>query len=293
MGRVTRRRSRQTDRRRISRNNRRRVSRRISRRKNRTRKTRKTRKTSRQMKRSKRNNRTNRQTDRRRNKRKHNNNKQRGGRQYTLKIVDRETLRPYINRRESLPLNTYVHTKYENSNKRYARAIFIRLDTKLLEKDHYVFRRQNGSEMILQLGNEEVFKQCIFERYHDAGNLEEKLVISHHSLKGCSDIDLEQYKQMLRDEKAVMMDGTYIYSGDKEYAFRERATLKGTSFAALDFNLTPPPSECPICGEIIEENLYTTGCNHTYHTFCIDQWMATCLSQEQEGSCPICRAPIT
>jgi len=282
MRRVSRRRSRQTERRRI---NKKRVSRRISRRKNRTRKTRKTRKT-RQMKRSKRNNRTNRQTDRRRNKRKHNNNKQRGGGKYTLEIVDRETLRSYINRKESLPLNTYVHTRNENAKKKYARAIFIRLDRKLMGKDHYVFRRQNGSEMILQLGNDEVFKQCVFERYHAEGNLEVKLVVSHHSLKGCSDIDLKQYEQMLRDEEAVMMDGTSIYTDDGQHAFRDRS-LRGTSFAALDFHLSPPPPGCPICMGDIIDNMHTTECNHVFHSTCLNTW------KNENNTCPICRAEIT
>ena len=99
---------------------------------------------------------------------------------------------------------------------------------------------------------------------------------------------------MLRDEVAVMMDDTYIYINDEEYSFRERVTLRGTSFAELeDFNLTPPLPECSICREIIEDNLHTTACNHTYHRSCIDMWIATQVGKQQDPSCPICRAELT
>lgn len=44
--------------------------------------------------------------------------------------------------------------------------------------------------------------------------------------------------------------------------------------------------DCPICLEIIENNVFTTYCNHLFHKECINKW----LSKTQ--NCPYCRSII-
>ena len=42
-------------------------------------------------------------------------------------------------------------------------------------------------------------------------------------------------------------------------------------------------NECPICLDIMDKNLITTECNHTFHKECFDIWCS------YKNSCPLCR----
>jgi len=45
--------------------------------------------------------------------------------------------------------------------------------------------------------------------------------------------------------------------------------------------------ECSICyGKINKNTLYTSECNHAFHTTCIETWL------ERDNSCPLCRSEL-
>lgn len=52
-----------------------------------------------------------------------------------------------------------------------------------------------------------------------------------------------------------------------------------------------PDEVCSICLGIIENDKYTTECNHNFHTKCLGAWCAIKKTDEQQ-LCPYCRANI-
>lgn len=51
--------------------------------------------------------------------------------------------------------------------------------------------------------------------------------------------------------------------------------------------------ECSICYEkMFDYNMYILGCNHSFHLKCIDKMLEINNNREENGSCPLCRAPI-
>jgi hypothetical protein len=50
-----------------------------------------------------------------------------------------------------------------------------------------------------------------------------------------------------------------------------------------------PVNECPICNDVLENELVKLQCGHVFHLFCLQSWFNTATVNEGPPLCPVCR----
>lgn len=80
----------------------------------------------------------------------------------------------------------------------------------------------------------------------------------------------------------------YSLSSDKDIDFRNVESV-------INIQQPPPPeddiivnmcynSECPICLDYVDEDVYILNCHHVYHERCIITW----FQRSRQMTCPLC-----
>ena len=72
----------------------------------------------------------------------------------------------------------------------------------------------------------------------------------------------------------------------KETTFYDRFAIMYNSIVKKE---QPLNTECPICLEPINKNIYTLTCKHAYHTECMKEFIN---SENSNKHCAMCREPI-
>ena len=82
--------------------------------------------------------------------------------------------------------------------------------------------------------------------------------------------------------KHTTRDNQYIENDDELSYYDKFITMYNSMYKKEK----PLNSECPICLEPINKNIYTLHCKHAYHTYCMEQYINSDHFQQQ---CALCR----